>query len=234
MNAGTLNAWNTMTVPERITFNGGKIQQGNPNRQLLTLTGYLTLNALVTVSSGSITTGVEAAGFVDGPGGFTMDQGWIYMTGNTNTYSGQTVVEQRRALYVGKTNLYAGLLARARSPTTARSTPIRRWSRRPDREQRDAQQLHRPALLRPRGEQRQPLLQARGDAFTLTNSFAGGGTIFQVNDPSLHAQRRRLDQRRFPPRLGHVHADEQRVLPFPRGRCKSRTVSPSPRPIRRT
>jgi len=110
MNAGTLNAWNTMTVPERITFNGGKIQQGNPNRQLFTLTGHLTLNSMVTVSSGSITTGVDIAGFVDGTGGFSMDQGWIYMTGNTNTYSGPTIINGGRFLHVGKTNLYSGIL----------------------------------------------------------------------------------------------------------------------------
>ncbi len=110
MNAGTLNAWNTMTVPERITFNGGAIQQGNPNRQLLTLTGYLTLSNNVTVSSGSITTGVDIAGYVDGPGGFTMDQGWIYVTGNTNTYSGRTYINGGRFVHVGKTNLYSGLL----------------------------------------------------------------------------------------------------------------------------
>ena len=110
MNAGTLNAWNTMTVPERITFYGGAIQQGNPNRQLLTLTGYLTLSNNVTVSSGSITSGVDIAGYVDGPGGFTMDQGWIYVTGNTNTYSGRTYINGGRFVYVGKTNLYSGIL----------------------------------------------------------------------------------------------------------------------------
>ncbi len=110
MNAGTLNAWNTMTVPERITFNGGKIQQGNPNRQLFTLTGHLTLNSVINISSTSITTGVDVAGFVDGTGGFSMDQGWIYVTGNTNTYSGPTIINGGRSLYVGKTNLYSGVL----------------------------------------------------------------------------------------------------------------------------
>lgn len=43
MNAGTLYAWNTMSVPERITFNGGTIQEGDPNRQLFTLTGHFDL-----------------------------------------------------------------------------------------------------------------------------------------------------------------------------------------------
>ena len=110
MNAGTLNAWNTMTVPERITFNGGTIQEGNPNRQLFTLTGHLTLNKMVTINSSSITTGVEVAGYVDGASGFFMNQGWIYITGDTNTYLGPTVVNSGYSLCVGKTNLYSGVL----------------------------------------------------------------------------------------------------------------------------
>jgi autotransporter-associated beta strand protein len=111
VNGGTLNAWNTMTVPERITFNGGAIAQGNPNMQLLNLSGYLTVNSNVNFSSGSITNGVELSGYVDGPGGFTQTAvGWCYFTGNTNAYTGPTTINSNCPLYVGKTNLYSGVL----------------------------------------------------------------------------------------------------------------------------
>jgi autotransporter-associated beta strand protein len=111
VNGGTLNAWNTMTIPERITFNGGALAQGNPNMQLFTLSGYLTVNSNVNFTSSSITNGVEISGYVDGPGGFTQTSvGWCYFTGNTNSYTGPTTVNGGCPLYVGKTNLYSGVL----------------------------------------------------------------------------------------------------------------------------
>ncbi len=111
MNAGTLNAWNTVTISERITFNGGTIQQGNPSRQEFKLTGYLTLNSNMVVNTGSITSGVEIAGFMDGNGGFTQaGNGWCYITGDTNAYSGPTVINSGKSLGVGRTNVYSGVL----------------------------------------------------------------------------------------------------------------------------
>ena len=111
VNGGSLTAWNTMTIPERITFNGGYLSQGNPNMQLFTLSGYLTVNSNVNFNSSSITNGVEISGYVDGPGGFTQTSvGWCFFTGNTNAYTGPTTVNAGCPLYVGKTNLYSGVL----------------------------------------------------------------------------------------------------------------------------
>ena len=111
VNGGTLNAWNTMTVPERITFNGGNISQGNANLQLFTLSGYLTVNSNVNFTSGSITNGVEISGYVDGPGGFTQTTAsWCYFTCDTNAYTGPTTINGGGILHVGRTNVYSGVL----------------------------------------------------------------------------------------------------------------------------
>ena len=109
VNGGTLDCWNTLSVPERITFNGGSISQGNISNTFI-LTGYITVNSNVTANSGT-TRGTEISGFVDGSGGFTQaGAGWLYITCNTNAYSGPTTVNSGCPLYVGKTNLYSGVL----------------------------------------------------------------------------------------------------------------------------
>ena len=99
-----LDSWNTMTVNERIFFNGGYVTQGNPNNQLFTLAGNMTLNSNVTFNTGSPTSGVEVAGYMDGNSGFTQaGNGWCYVTGNTNTFSGPTIINSGKPLWVGKT-----------------------------------------------------------------------------------------------------------------------------------
>jgi len=99
-----LDSWNTMTVNERVFFNGGYVTQGNPNNQLFTLAGYMTLNSNVTFNTGSPTSGVEVAGYMDGNGGFTQaGNGWCYITGNTNTFSGPTIINSGKPLWIGKT-----------------------------------------------------------------------------------------------------------------------------------
>ncbi len=111
VNGGNLDSWNSMTVPERITFNGGTVSQGNPNLQQFTLTGYLTLNSNITFNTSSPTSGVEVAGYIDGSGGFTQgNAGWLYITGDTNAYTGPTIINSGRTIFVGKTNLFSGVL----------------------------------------------------------------------------------------------------------------------------
>jgi len=176
MNAGTLNAWNTMSVPERITFNGGTIQEGNPNRQLFTLTGHLTLNNMVTINSSSITTGVEVAGFVDGSGGFTMNQGWIYVTGDTNTYSGPTVVNSGQKVYVGKTNLFSGVLG---SGAVTNNGTVYGYSGLITKGlvvNNGTLNSYTGLLCSGSVVNNGNLYFDRGDAFTLTNAFSGTGT----------------------------------------------------------
>jgi len=109
VNGGTLNAWNTLTVPERIVFKGGSLSQGNTPHTFY-LAGYLTVSNNVTHTSAA-SRGVELSGFVDGPGGFTQaGDGWFIVTGNTNAYTGPTTVNSGKSLWVGRTNLFAGVL----------------------------------------------------------------------------------------------------------------------------
>jgi autotransporter-associated beta strand protein len=102
VNGGTLDCWNTYSIPERITFNGGSLSQGNISNNFI-MTGYLTVNSNVTANSG-VDRGVEISGFVDGPGGFTQaGDGWLYLTCDTNAYTGPTVINSGKTLRVGKT-----------------------------------------------------------------------------------------------------------------------------------
>ena len=104
---GHLDCWNTQTVQERITFNGGRLSQGNGNH-LFRLAGHMTVNSNVTVNSSS-GRGVALVGFVDGPGGFTQGgDGWCILANYTNAYTGPTIVSQGKQMYIGWTNGLAG------------------------------------------------------------------------------------------------------------------------------
>ncbi len=98
---GNLDCWGNLTVSERITFNGGKLSEGNISNTF-TLAGYHTVNSNVNVNSGGMR-GVEISGYVDGPGGFTQQNaGWFTLSGNTNTYSGPTIVNAGGLLWIGR------------------------------------------------------------------------------------------------------------------------------------
>ncbi len=95
-----LDCWGNQTVKERITFNGGKLSEGNISNTFV-LAGYHTVNSNVNVNS-SVTRGVEISGYIDGPGGFTQQgAGWFTLSGNTNTYSGPTIVNAGGLLWIG-------------------------------------------------------------------------------------------------------------------------------------
>ncbi len=106
---GTLNCWNTRTYTERVTFYGGNVAQGNTAHTFY-LAGPMTLHSNVTHNSAG-SRGVELSGYMDGPGGLTQaSDGWFIVTGDTNAYTGPTTVNSGKSLWVGRTNLYAGVL----------------------------------------------------------------------------------------------------------------------------
>jgi autotransporter-associated beta strand protein len=106
--SGNLNCWGTLNVSERIVFNGGILSEGEQWR-LFTLSGHLTLNDGITrVSSGS-DRGVALTGFVNGPGGLRqVNAGWFILANPTNAYTGPTICDVGRSLFVGWTNGLAG------------------------------------------------------------------------------------------------------------------------------
>jgi len=99
--SANLDCWSSLTVSERITFNGGKLSQGNISNTFY-LAGHLTVNSNVNVKSDA-TRGVDITGYVDGAGGFTQQgSGWFVLSGNTNTYTGPTIVNSTCPLWVGQ------------------------------------------------------------------------------------------------------------------------------------
>ena len=108
VNGGTLYGYGTMSVPERIVFNGGALSEGGGGTNTLTLTGRITMHNRITVSPGSMMT-IELAGLVDGSGGFAQSaSGYTILSCDTNTYSGATVISGGN-LWVGRPGSSSGL-----------------------------------------------------------------------------------------------------------------------------
>ncbi len=102
VNGGSLYGYGTMTVPERITFNGGTLSEGGGGTNTLTLTGRITLNNRIAMSPGNNTMVIELVGPVDGPGGFAQSaSGCTILFCETNTYSGATAISGGN-LWVGR------------------------------------------------------------------------------------------------------------------------------------
>ena len=104
-----LHCWGAnVSVPERITFNGGRLSQGAGWGAILTLNGHITVNDNVSVDSGD-GNNVMITGFVDGPGGFTQNGNGPFILANpTNTYTGPTLVPDGKRLFVGQLGGNAG------------------------------------------------------------------------------------------------------------------------------
>ncbi|MDA3926805.1 MAG: autotransporter-associated beta strand repeat-containing protein [Kiritimatiellae bacterium] len=100
VNGGTLNSWDTLKIGERLFLDSGRFQQGRETSEL-TLTGHITFGGNILHTSGS-NRGVTLSGYLDGTGGFSQaGDGWLYITGETNTYSGATIINSGKSLWVG-------------------------------------------------------------------------------------------------------------------------------------
>ena len=110
VNGGYLNGWPSLTLTERLFFNGGGMKQSSASNTL-TLAGHVTLNGRAEVTTGTGYSMVNLSGVFDGTGGLRRTaSGYVYMTGNTNSYSGATVIDSGSTLYVGRIGGYTGML----------------------------------------------------------------------------------------------------------------------------
>ena len=117
MNGGAVRSYGAYTLTERMYCNGGAFIAAGYGNITFNIAGLVTLNSNVVVWAGADGNGIgilELSGFLDGAGGLTRQAGggtnYVFVTCNTNTYSGPTTINSSSMLYVGKTNLYSGVL----------------------------------------------------------------------------------------------------------------------------
>jgi autotransporter-associated beta strand protein len=115
LNGGALRSYGSYTVTERIEANGGTLLasgNGTGAPSVFNIAGRVLLNSNLFVSAENNNVALEVTGLLEGPGGITRsaNTGRVHILCDTNTYAGMTVIPSGTALYVGKTNAYAGVL----------------------------------------------------------------------------------------------------------------------------
>ena len=108
LNGGALRTYGNWTVNEHLVCNGGAFIGAGSGTNLFKLAGRMTLHGLTGVWGENNNMSVEFAGLMEGPGGLSRSGGGsVYVTGNSNTYSGATLISS--TLYLGRTNIAAGV-----------------------------------------------------------------------------------------------------------------------------
>ena len=108
LNGGTLRTYGSWTVNEQLVCNSGVFVAAGSGTNLFKLTGRMTLNGLMGVWGENNNMSVEFAGLMEGPGGLSRSGGGsVYVTGNSNTYSGATLISS--TLCLGRTNIAGGV-----------------------------------------------------------------------------------------------------------------------------
>lgn len=108
LNGGALRTYGNWTVNEHLVCNGGAFIGAGSGTNLFKLAGRMTLNGLTGVWGENNNMSIELAGLMEGPGGLSRSGGGsVYVTGNSNTYSGATLISS--TLYLGRTNVAAGV-----------------------------------------------------------------------------------------------------------------------------
>jgi autotransporter-associated beta strand protein len=109
VNSGTLNLWNPMTLADAMTINGGTVNFSVMSNALF-LSGPLTLNSNFTLNSAAASV-IELSGKISGPGGITRSgDGFCYIVNDANDYTGPTVINGGKSLWVGKAGVANGRL----------------------------------------------------------------------------------------------------------------------------
>ncbi|MDD2597856.1 MAG: autotransporter-associated beta strand repeat-containing protein [Kiritimatiellae bacterium] len=102
VNNGTLNVWGDRAISERIICTGANaaLSQGDENKTA-DFTGHITVSNTLNFVAASRRK-VLVSGYIDGPGGIAQNHGGeCYITGNTNSYAGATVVGANSRVSVG-------------------------------------------------------------------------------------------------------------------------------------
>ena len=108
LNGGGLRSYSDWTCYDHLTCNGGNIIAAGSTTNTFRIAGRVTLNGRISVYGENNNMSVELAGPMDGPGGFTRASGGsVYVTGNSNTYSGATIISA--TLFLGRTNTTSGV-----------------------------------------------------------------------------------------------------------------------------
>ncbi len=108
LNGGALRSWSDRTVTEHLICNGGSFIAAGGGTNTFKFMGPITLNGNIGVWGENNNMTVELAGPMDGAGGLTRSGGGtVVITGNSNTYSGATIVNS--TLFLGRTNQAAGV-----------------------------------------------------------------------------------------------------------------------------
>lgn len=107
LNGGALRSYGDLTCNEHLICNGGGIVASGSRTNTFLIAGRVTLNGNTSVWGENNNMTVVLAGPLDGAGGLTRSgSGTVVITGNSNTYSGATLITS--TLYLGRTNVAAG------------------------------------------------------------------------------------------------------------------------------
>jgi autotransporter-associated beta strand protein len=119
LNGGSLRSYGDFTCTERLICNGGGIIASGSGTNVFKIAGRLTFNGRINVSGENANMTVDLAGPMEGAGGFTRTgSGTVVITGDSNTYSGATIVNA--TLNLGRTNQASGVFGTG--PVTNSST----------------------------------------------------------------------------------------------------------------
>ena len=109
VNGGTVNILNPMILTNAVTFSGGTVYFGVMSNTLA-LTGPLTLNSTFALNS-ALASVIELSGKISGPGGLTRSgDGQCFVTCDSNDYTGPTIINGGKTLWVGIAGLADGRL----------------------------------------------------------------------------------------------------------------------------
>ena len=110
VNNGRLNVWQPLTLTTPMTFNGGSVYVSD-SAGTLNWTGPITTEGLA-VFEGTNGSVVEISGVISGNGGVVRaGDGACYILNDNNTYTGPTIVNSGKTLWVGKPGTSTGRLS---------------------------------------------------------------------------------------------------------------------------
>ena len=100
-NGGTLSLWQSMTLSNPITFIGGSLYVNDLSNTLY-VTGPVTLAGNASFS-GTASSTTEVSSVLSGPGGIIRaGDGFCYIVNDANDYTGPTLINAGKSLWVGK------------------------------------------------------------------------------------------------------------------------------------